>query len=204
MNRSIITVGLTGGIGSGKTTVAAIFERCGTAIIYADRVARNLIDSNKAIRKKIIQTFGKESYFPDGSLDRVRMAGRVFKNRKMQEILNAIVHPVVIREINLTIENIRRSGLYKIVIIEAALIFEAGIQNKFDYIVVVDADRDVRIRRMMLRDGESETNINARIKSQLSNRTKATMADFVIQNNGTIPDLETSTRFVYRLLMQSL
>jgi len=204
MNRSIITVGLTGGIGSGKTTVAAIFERCGTAIIYADRVARNLIDSNKAIRKKIIQTFGKESYFPDGSLDRVRMAGRVFKNRKMQEILNAIVHPVVIREINLTIENIRRSGLYKIVIIEAALIFEAGIQNKFDYIVVVDADRDVRIRRMMLRDGESETNINARIKSQLSNRTKATMADFVIQNNGTIPALETSTRFVYRLLMQSL
>jgi dephospho-CoA kinase len=204
MNRSIITVGLTGGIGTGKTTVAAMFKRCGAVVIFADRVARDLIDQNNTIKKQIIKKFGEESYLPDGNLNRIRMATQVFKNQRLQKILNAIVHPIVIREIDRTIDNIRRSGHYRIVVVEAALIYEAGIQYKFDYIVVVDADRDVRIKRMIRRDSESETNINARMKSQLSNRIKAALADFVIKNNGTIQDLETSTRFVYNLLMQSI
>jgi dephospho-CoA kinase len=204
MKRSIISVGLTGGIGSGKTTAAKIFEECGAAVIYADLVARDLIDKDKTIRQQIIKVFGTESYLQDGHLDRAGMANRIFNNRKLQKILNDIVHPAAIREINRIIEDKRSEGRYKIVIVEAALIFEAGIEDDFDYVIVVDAGKDVRIDRMMRRDGKSKIDVNARINSQISNREKKTRADFVLQNDGTRKDLENSTRFLYGLLIRNL
>jgi dephospho-CoA kinase len=203
MKGSIITVGLTGGIGSGKTTAADIFEKCGATVIYADLVARDLIDSNKILREEIIKIFGPGSYFPDGRLDRVGMAKRIFKDRTLQRTLNAIVHPAVINEINRLIKNIRSGKRSKVVIVEAALIFEAGIEDIFDYIVVVDAGRDTRVKRMMLRDGKSTSDIRARIASQIPNNVKTACADFVIKNDGTLRDLENSTRFLYRLFVQS-
>jgi dephospho-CoA kinase len=200
MKRIIIKVGLTGGIGSGKTTVANIFKECGAAVISADLVARGLINRDKNIRKKIVAAFGQNSYLRGGQLNRAWVADQIFKDRRKQKILNSIVHPTTIKEIDKLIKDIESKNQHRVIIVEAALIFEAGVQDSFDYIIVVDANRLARISRMIFRDGKSEKEIKARIYSQISNREKTARADFVIQNDGTLQDLENSTRFLYRLL----
>jgi len=194
-----LSVGITGGIGSGKTEACRIFESLGAAVFSADLIARELIDKNDAIRKKISKTFGSELYTPAG-LDRKRMAQLVFRDESLQEELNAIVHPAVLLEMERLIKEAkaRRSG--PLIVIEAALIFESGAERMLDFVIAVDAPADLRTARVMARDKSSRVEAHRRIRSQTPSPTINRKADFVIRNTAGLDELERKCSFLYALL----
>jgi dephospho-CoA kinase len=199
-NRKIFAVGLTGGIGSGKTEAGKIFESFGVKLIRADIIAKEMVDSHSEIKRKILGVFGKDIYLSNGKLDRSKMAGHVFNDSNLLKKLNQIVHPIVIKFIDSEIHRYHRSGKYPFVVVEAALIFEADIAASFDYIIVVDADDEIRKRRLMGRDKTSREEILNRFKAQLPQRTKILKADFAIKNNGDLKSLRERCFLIYRLL----
>ena len=174
-------LGITGGIGSGKTLVCSILEVLGIPVYYADREARKLMDSSPALRKGIEGVFGKESY-RDGSLDRKYIGARVFGNPEQLEQLNSLVHPVV-RENYRSWVKAREGAPY--VVEEAAILFESGACRLMDASVMVYAPRSIRINRVMERDGVDEKSVLERMKHQMDEEEKKERADHIILNDGT-------------------
>ncbi len=197
----IARIGVTGGIGSGKSVVCAIFERLGVLVLYADEIAREISVSNHRVKQAMISLFGSKSYRSDGALNRPYVAARVFSNKSLQKKLNAIVHPVVEKELDARIQklNHRHSPF---VLVEAALIFEAGFDKGLDAVIVVDAEEDVRVRRVVERDGVEEKEVLGRMNAQWSQRRKLQQADYIIGNNGPLNDLESQVHFLYHILSQ--
>lgn len=195
-----LAVGITGGIGSGKTEVCKIFERFGAKILYSDLVAKTIADTNETVRSRIKKEFGGESYLPDGTLDRQRMAKLVFQDEQLKEKLNAIIHPVVLEHIKKEIHQAKSEHAVPLFCVEAALIFEAKAEKMFDYLVVVDVPEELRIERIMKRDSISRTEVEQRINAQLQAKEKTSKADFVIYNTGDIKVLEHNCAFVFNLL----
>lgn len=169
-------------------------------VYYADEIARELSDSDPTIRQAIINLFGKEAYRPDGTLNRPYVASLVFSKRELQKKLNAIVHPHVKRELE------RRIAQYgsrlPFVLVEAALIYEAGLEKMLDAVIVVDATQKERIRRVVERDGVKPDDVRKRMKAQWSQEEKLQRADFIITNNGTLEELESAVKFLYNLFLQ--
>jgi dephospho-CoA kinase len=196
-----LKIGLTGGIGSGKSLVAAIFRSLGAPVLSADEIARNLTNSDPIIKKRIREEFGGEVFRGNGSLDRKAMADIVFSNEDKRKKLNSIVHPAVIKRIDEETKRLEQNGETPFVIHEAALIFEAGVDKNLDYVIVVDADEDKRIRRVMDRDGISRADVQRRIDAQIPAEMKRKMADFVIENDGDRKSLEQRVRFLYNLFL---
>jgi len=200
-SKKITALGITGGIGSGKTDVCRIFESMGASVYQADLVARELIDSRSDIKRKIKGVFGEGVFLSNGKLDRKKTAELIFSNRKLQLKLNGIVHPPVIQYLKSEIRRAKASGKYPVIAIEAALIYEARTERMFDYVLVVKASKKERIRRVMLRDKSGRSAITRRISAQLPASKKVNRADFVIDNSGTRKTLEDKCRFLYRLFM---
>ncbi|MDN3643656.1 dephospho-CoA kinase [Lutimonas halocynthiae] len=170
-------VGLTGGIGSGKSTVARMFERLGVPVYYSDVKAKHLMNTSDDIRKGLIDVFGPKS-FENGELNRSYIASLVFNNEAKLKKLNSIVHPEVKRNFKKWIS--KQSASY--VIEENPLIFENNSQHDFDLIITVTAPKKIRIQRVMERDGLSENEVLARVKNQLEDELKINGSDFVITN----------------------
>ncbi len=171
-------VGLTGGIGSGKSTVAKMFERLDIPIYYSDDEAKTLMNSSKKIRERLITLFGQDTY-ENGALNRSYVAGLVFHNKDKLNELNAIVHPEVKRNFLEWVE--RQNTVY--VIQENPLIFENKSQNDFDYVITVTAPVQIRVQRVMERDGSTENQVFSRVKNQLEDEIKIKQSDFVITND---------------------
>jgi dephospho-CoA kinase len=199
--RRLLKIGLTGGIGSGKSLVAAIFRSLGAPVLSADEIARNLTDSDPIIKKRIREEFGTGVFKRDGSLDRKAMADIVFSNKEKRKKLNAIVHPAVIKRIDEESKKLEGNGDTPFVIHEAALIYEAGVDKKLDYVIVVVANEDKRIHRVMDRDGISRADVRRRIDAQIPAEMKRKMADFVIENDGDRKSLEQRVRFLHNLFL---
>jgi dephospho-CoA kinase len=199
--RKFLRVGLTGGIGSGKSLVAAIFRRLGASVLSADEVARDLTDSDPVVKRRIREEFGSGVFTKEGLLDRKGMADIVFSSTEHREKLNAIVHPAVLKKMDEETMKLEKSGGIPFVIHEAALIYEAGVDKLLDYVIVVDADEDRRIRRVMDRDGTSRADVQRRIGSQIPAQRKREMADFVIENDGDKKSLEERVGFLYQLFL---
>ncbi len=197
-----LRVGVTGGIGSGKSTVCSIFARLGRTVLSADAIARSLTDSSDVIKAALRKAFGDEVFLPNGWVDRKALAGHVFTNRKRLQELNAIVHPHVFRSIEETVRQLSPAQRQPFIIIEAALIFESGMDKQLDYVVVVSADEEKRIERVMKRDGVTREEILARMQSQMNVEQALRRADFVLTNNGSEPDLERSVAFLDALLQR--
>ena len=193
-----LAFGITGGIGSGKSEACKIFARLGAALLYADNLAKEIIDTNPAVKRRIQKVFGDDVYLHDGTLDRKRMAKLVFQDEKVKEQLNAIVHPVVLDHIRDTIKKTKSENKIRILIVEAALIFEAKADAMFDYVIVVDAPEEERINRVMIRDNISRTEVLGRIRAQMNTQDKVAKADFVIQNGGDKTTLEKNCQFLFR------
>ena len=174
----MLKVGLTGGIGSGKTTVARIFEVLGIPVYYADDAARMLMNTNEELKAAIIKNFGKETY-PDGELDRKYLASIVFNNKEKLELLNSLTHPVTIADAGLWIN--RQTSPY--IIKEAALLFESGAAERLDYVIGVYAPQHIRVKRVMDRDGLPAEEVMKRISRQIDEEMKMKLCDFVITNN---------------------
>lgn len=186
----MIKVGITGGIGSGKTTVVNFFKALEVPAYIADIEAKRLM-LQSPVQEKIIQLFGTESYTAKGALNRSYIAHRVFKNKKLLEQLNAIVHPQVEKDFQLWVA--QQKGPY--VIYEAAILFETGKFKKFDYTILVTAPLAERISRLKKRDLSSEEEIKERMRNQWSDSRKKELADWVIVNK----DLEDTRSQVLRL-----
>src|SRR5690606_16335447 len=171
-------VGITGGIGSGKSTVARIFEVLGIPVYYADEAAKQLMNTDPVIRKGIIREFGEEAY-KNGMLDRKYLALQVFNNEEKLSKLNALIHPQTIADAESWAEAQQSPYTSK----EAALILESGSQNKLDFIIGVYAPAALRIKRTMHRDGISREEVIARMNKQIEENIKMRLCDAVIMND---------------------
>ena len=174
----MLKIGLTGGIGSGKSTVAKVFETLGIPVYYADDAAKRLMNEDATLRNAIIRHFGPAAY-KDGILDRKFIAGIVFNDRTQLDILNSLTHPVTIRDAETWMS--RQTAPYALK--EAALLFESGAAEKLDYIIGVYAPQHLRIRRVMQRDNASTEEVLKRISRQIDEEMKMKLCDFIIQNN---------------------
>lgn len=174
----MLKIGLTGGIGSGKTTVAQIFEVLAIPVYYADQAAKDLMNQDPELKKQIISAFGEEVY-KEGVLDRSYLGGMVFADAEKLSLLNSFVHPVTIRHASSWMQNQKTSYAVK----EAALIFEAGLENFFDYIIGVTAPESLRLQRVMKRDHSSKESVLQRMALQMDEKEKISRCDFVIIND---------------------
>lgn len=171
-------VGLTGGIGSGKTTVAKMFQELGVPLYIADERAKQLMNTSKVIKKKLIALFGEQAY-TDGQLNRPFLASKIFENADLLKQMNAIVHPEVGADFIRWKKNQNASYVLK----EAAIIFEIDMASQYDFIITVVADLDKRIERVLKRDTTTKSKILAIVNNQLTDEEKAEQSDFVIINH---------------------
>jgi dephospho-CoA kinase len=197
---NIARLGVTGGIGSGKSTVCALFAQLGVTVYSADDIAREIVDSQPHVRTAIIQLLGPESYQTDGTLHRPYVASRIFARPSLQRRLNAIVHPEVERELDRRIR--QYNGRIPFVMVEAALIYEAGLDRMLDAVIVVDASESVRIRRVVARDHLKAEEVRRRMNVQWSQQKKIQRADYLIRNNGSLVELATNVKFLYTVFLQ--
>ncbi len=193
-----ILVGLTGSIGAGKSTVADIMEQAGVPVLRSDLIAKELMVQDEGMKEAIKAEFGEEAY-TNGELNRKYLAEKIFSDREKLEQMNAIVHPRTIAEQGVRARKLVEEG-NRIVVCEAALIFESGGEGRFDYIVVVDADQQFRYKRAASRDSVGPEEIQKRDKMQIAAEEKVKQADFVIHNDGDLDDLKRKTEFILTLL----
>jgi len=174
----MLKIGLTGSIGSGKSTVAKIFEVLGIPVYYADDAARRLMNEDENLKQEIVKHFGNEAYV-DGKLNRSYLAKMVFNDKEKLALLNSLTHPAVIHDSEKWIK--AQTGPYTIR--EAALIFETGINKYLDYVIGVSSPETLRIQRTINRDGVTREEVIARMKNQLEEDAKIQLCDFVIYND---------------------
>jgi dephospho-CoA kinase len=199
MDKYILKIGVTGGIGSGKTEVCNILEKSGEKVLYADLIAKDITENNTEVKEKIKKIFGKKVFDENNDLNRKLMAEIIFKDKGLKEKLNDLIHPLVFQKIDEEIQNI--DPKLDLIFIEAALIFESGMEEGLDYVVVIDSDDKKRIQRIQDRDKKDIAQIKNIFKSQMSTEEKLKRADFVIKNNGTLAELERGTLFIRDLLL---
>ncbi len=191
-------VGITGGIGSGKSTVAKFFEALGIAVYYADDEAKALMNRSKVIKRKLIDLFGNEAYI-NGKLNRPYLALKIFNNTSLLEKMNAIVHPKVASHFKRWVK--QQNSPY--VIKEAAIIFENNLQSQYDFIITVIANESSRIERVLQRDNTTIEKVKAIIKNQLSDEEKKERSHFVIINND-ISEAEQQANDIHHRILNSL
>lgn len=176
----MLKIGVTGNIGAGKTQVCQIFELLDIPIYYADPRAKSLMVRDVVLVEAIKSLLGEQAYLDDGQLDRKYISSIVFGNKEKLERLNGLVHPAVARDFE------SWSGQQKTpyCIKEAALLYEAGSYKQLDKTILVIADEEVRLKRVMARDGFPEEQIRARMDNQMAQEEKIKLADFILDNNG--------------------
>jgi dephospho-CoA kinase len=181
----MILVGLTGGIATGKSTVAQMFRRRGATIIDADQLARQVVRPGKPAWREIVKRFGKEVLSSDGTINRQALGAIVFHNRRALRHLERIIHPRVAREQQRLARRIARRTPHAILIYEVPLLFETGVDKRADTVIVVTADRKTQIARLKKRNGMTRLQALQRIRNQMPLARKASLADVVL--NGTKP-----------------
>jgi dephospho-CoA kinase len=181
----MILVGLTGGVATGKSTVANMFKKCGAPVIDADLLARQVVQPGKPAWRAIVKVFGKTILNPDRSLNRQALGSIVFRNPKKRQQLERIIHPRVAREQRRLVRLIAKNTSRAVVIYEVPLLFEAGVDKRVDQIIVVTANRETQIARLKNRNGLSRAEALRRINSQMALAKKIQQADHVL--NGMLP-----------------
>lgn len=194
-----VVVGVTGGIGSGKSEVCRLFQALGACVISADDLAKRLMETDENLKRTIMRVFGHDAYAANGKLNRAKLAFEIFSDPKKKSTIDSIVHPRVLNALKDEIR--RRKKTCQVIVIEAALIYESGAESLLDFIVVVDADRETRIQRVMRRDGISRADVLRRARAQFSQRAKVSRADFVVVNNRDLSFLEETVSFLYKLFL---
>ena len=174
----ILRIGLTGGIGSGKTTVAHIFETLGIPVYYSDDAAKKIMNENVVLQQQIIQHFGEESYI-NGQLNRPYLAGVIFNNDEKRTLLNSLVHPLTIDDANNWM--LQKNTPYAIK--EAALIFETDVWKHLDKVIGISAPYELRLQRAMQRDNISREAVEARMAKQMNEEEKMKRCDYILYND---------------------
>ena len=182
---TMVVVGLTGGLASGKTTVANMFQSLGAKIIDADQLARDVVKPGKAAWRDIVKEFGPQVLAEDHTINRQALADIVFKSPKKLDVLQTIIHPRVAREQAKQAKIIQHDSPHAVIIYDAALLLEAGAHTRMDHVIVVTADRSTQLARACRRDGVTKAQALRRIRRQMPLRHKLDYADAVL--DGTWP-----------------
>ncbi len=193
----MLKVGITGGIGSGKTTVCRIFETLGVPVYYADDRAKELMNKDETIRKQVIALFGKDAYLTDGQLNRKFIADKVFQQQSLLAQLNAIVHPAVFNDSQAWF---LRHEEKPYTLYEAAILFESGSYLFLDKTITVFAPLEERVARTMKRDKALRAEVMERVAKQMPEEEKIKKADFVIYNDHSTPLIEQVLTIHQRLI----
>lgn len=183
-------IGLTGGIASGKSTVSKMIQDAGIALIDADVHARDVVEPGEEAYKKIITHFGKEILHGDGTIDRKKLGAIIFNDKKQRDILNRIVHPAVRKKMNEKKAAYQAEGR-NAVVLDIPLLFESGLTETVDKILLVYVNPEIQLKRLMERDGSTKEEALSRIRSQIPLDEKRSRADAVIDNSGTPYDAKT-------------
>ena len=178
----MVRVGLTGGIGSGKTLICKVFETLGIPVYYADLQAKKIMTTDPKINAKLTEYLG-ETVLKEGEPDREKIASIVFSNPNALNLLNSLIHPLVRNDFDIW-SRARHESAY--VIQEAAILFETGASKLLDYTIAITAPEDLRIKRVMDRDHIDRKNVLARIRNQIDETERNSMADAVIVNDDTV------------------
>lgn len=197
----MVTIGITGGIGSGKSTVAKLWGSLGAYVLNADDLAKKMMSENDQIREEIIAAFGKKSYNDDGSLNRLYLAEEAFAKGRAPE-LNQIVHPRIPEEAKRIMAQAKKEG-YTMFVYEAALLLQKGRPKYLDYVVLVLTDKDKRLERVMGRDDASQQEIMDRMNMQQDFSELMELADILIDNNGSLKELKMKAGQYYQVLTES-
>lgn len=195
----MISAGITGGIGSGKSTICRELEKLGAVVIYADDLAKQMMTEDDALRSKLAAAFGTETYNADGSLNKPHLIEEAFSKNRVVE-LNAIVHPALRNKTEELILKHEREGA-PVFIIEAAVLLNRGRPDHLDKIVLVLSNRDEQVKRVKMRDGTAENEIIARMEKQPDFESMTGIADYVIHNDGSLDDLKKRAADLYQTLL---
>jgi|APTNR8051073442_1049403.scaffolds.fasta_scaffold09418_5 dephospho-CoA kinase len=196
----VVIIGITGGIGSGKSTIANWVREKGYSVLSSDEIAKQEMSSNKELKNKLINEFGENIYLESGELNKSLLSDLIFdiSNSQVKKI-NQIVHPYAIESIMKQLEELANSG-NKRIFVESALMYESGMAEGYDYILTVFTEEEKVIERVQSRSGLSEEKIRTIMKSQLNPIEKKKLADFVIENNGTVDELRVSFETLFPIL----
>lgn len=202
----MLRVGLTGGIACGKSTVAKMFSELGVHVVQSDQTAHELYRPGEPVYQEIVKRFGREVVKPDGEIDRPRLAAAAFGQNRIEE-LNRIVHPAVIERQAEWMCEIAAREPHAIVMVEAALIFEAGTNGRFEKVMVVTCRPEQKVQRFAARTGLDETaaqaEVERRAKAQIPDEEKARRADYVIDNSGSLEETRRQVRNIFEVLKKT-
>jgi dephospho-CoA kinase len=196
----MLVVGLTGGIATGKSTVADMLRNAGATIIDADEIARLVVQRDKPAYQEIVETFGRDVLLPDGDIDRRKLGDIVFHDSARKHALNRIVHPRVIAETDARLRRIEAARPQAIVILDVPLLIEARMHESLSEIIVVYAPEDVQLHRLMNRNRFSREDALARIRAQMPIETKKKFATILIDNSGSIEQTRAQTSQAFNYL----
>lgn len=197
----MIVVGLTGGIASGKTTVARMLKKMGALVIDADAISRDVMVPHSDCWKRVVNRFGEAILRNDHTIDRRKLASQIFSDAEKRMLLNRIVHPFIKKRIREMIARVGRTDPSALIIIDAALLVETGMYRDYDKLVVVAADEDVQIARLVRRNRLSVKEAQSRLRAQLPLERKKKVADYIITNQGSLERTRCQTRALLQKLL---
>tara|TARA_A100001234_G_scaffold200151_2_gene191916 strand:- start:172 stop:768 length:597 start_codon:yes stop_codon:yes gene_type:complete len=193
----MLKIGLTGGIGSGKSSVSALFNKWGAYIFDSDKEAKLILESNETMQNELIAEFGTDVLNPKGGIDKAKLARIAFQDEDHQLRINTVMHPYIFSEIDKMYNKILASNKHEIFVVDAALIYESGADTHMDYVIVVTSHLKLRTERVMSRGDLNRDEFFKRLDLQWPDEDKIHIADFVIHNNGTEKQLETEAKTIY-------
>lgn len=196
-------IGLTGGIGSGKSTVAQLLVRHGWELVDADQIARDIVEPGQPALTELAQAFGEDILQEDGSLDRGLLASRAFSSREKTAVLNSITHPRINEETQARFDAARQAGA-DFVVYDMPLLVDKGLHKDMDATIVVDVDAEERVRRLVAYRGLDEEDARRRIAAQIPDDVRRVVADFIIDNNGPLEALDEQVEGVVEKLRARL
>ena len=196
----LFILGLVGRAGSGKTTVARALADEGATVLEADRIGHQVTDGDPEVRQALEREYGPDVYGADGALDRARVAAKVFADPMARARLNDLVHPRILQVIEERLSAMRAAGSRGVVVIDAALMLQWGLERQCDAVLAVTAPETMQVRRLMSARGWSESEARARLAAQWSNERYAAAADWTIENRGAVDELRDAARTALREL----
>ena len=197
----MLKVGLTGGIGTGKSTASILFKDLGAFIFDADKEAKRLLDTSEIIQKELITEFGTDILNGENKIHRAKLARVSFQDEEHQFILNSIIHPHIFQIIDKSFDKVSAKNKYPVFIVDGALIFESGLNNHLDYTIVITANMKHRMARVLENSNLSREDVLRRIELQWSDEEKVNLADFTLRNYGTEKELKAQIQKVYAKLV---
>ncbi len=191
-----ILIGITGGIGSGKSEVCRLLSKHGYKVLFADLIAKDLYKKDKNLARKVVKAFGKDILNYKGVISLSKLKEVVFANKNNFGKINEIVHPTVIKHLMESIKGAKQ----KIIIIESALVFDTAFHKYLDYVIMVYSNKKNRLNRIMLRDGAKKKDIERIMSFQIDEKEKIEKSDFIVVNNKPLEDLEKDVEFLSKVL----